>query len=334
MNAFMVWSQIERRKIVEHQPDLHNAEISKRLGKRWKLLNESERQPFIEEAERLRLLHMKEYPEYKYRPRKKPRGGQAQNKFTEKTKSYSKSRCVSTVNTDGDGVSSTTGVSIKKGLSASGGINKVNHERLTLKLTIDKKFKDKMKIHNRAPVPLADCVTSDHAPCSPPSDTPDSPESAATFDDNSSVSSSVASPTGSPVLSYVTNSNDTFSTVSLGSPIPDMMTRVKQEPEPEVSSTSDFNRPIEPITSSAFTFKQEIKEEPKNSLADLDSLTDLLQMPSNFRMDIEDIDLGAWDDATSISKSHLDFSCTQEDTDILTDIGVNNDVIFSNFITT
>ena len=58
MNAFMVWSQIERRKICEIQPDMHNAEISKRLGKRWKTLSDDERHPYIEEAERLRLLHM------------------------------------------------------------------------------------------------------------------------------------------------------------------------------------------------------------------------------------------------------------------------------------
>ena len=71
MNAFMVWSQIERRKICEVQPDMHNAEISKRLGKRWKTLSEEERAPYIQEAERLRQLHMQEYPDYKYRPRKK-----------------------------------------------------------------------------------------------------------------------------------------------------------------------------------------------------------------------------------------------------------------------
>lgn len=71
MNAFMVWSQIERRKICEQTPDMHNAEISKNLGRVWKTLNEEERQPFIDEAERLRQLHMREYPDYKYRPRKK-----------------------------------------------------------------------------------------------------------------------------------------------------------------------------------------------------------------------------------------------------------------------
>jgi len=71
MNAFMVWSQIERRKMVAVQPDLHNAEISKRLGRLWRQLSDDDRKPFVEEAERLRVLHGREYPDYKYRPRKR-----------------------------------------------------------------------------------------------------------------------------------------------------------------------------------------------------------------------------------------------------------------------
>uniref|UniRef100_A0A1I8AET9 HMG box domain-containing protein n=1 Tax=Steinernema glaseri TaxID=37863 RepID=A0A1I8AET9_9BILA len=71
MNAFMVWSQMERRKICEHQPDMHNAEISKQLGHRWRQLSEEEKSPFVAEAERLRQMHMREYPDYKYKPRKK-----------------------------------------------------------------------------------------------------------------------------------------------------------------------------------------------------------------------------------------------------------------------
>ena len=73
MNAFMVWSQLERRKIINRNPDAHNAEISKNLGKAWRTLSDEERQPFIDESERLRLLHQKEYPDYKYKPKKKPK---------------------------------------------------------------------------------------------------------------------------------------------------------------------------------------------------------------------------------------------------------------------
>jgi hypothetical protein len=38
---------------------------------RWKALTEEQKQPFIDEAERLRRLHSQEYPDYKYRPKKK-----------------------------------------------------------------------------------------------------------------------------------------------------------------------------------------------------------------------------------------------------------------------
>ena len=71
MNAFMVFSHYKRKEIIEIQPDIHNAEISKRLGKQWKELNETEKEPYIQEAERLRLLHLQEYPGYKYQPKKK-----------------------------------------------------------------------------------------------------------------------------------------------------------------------------------------------------------------------------------------------------------------------
>lgn len=71
MNAFMRWSQLERRKIIELNPDAHNAEISKNLGKKWRTLADEEKQPFIDEAENLRQLHLKEYPDYKYKPKKK-----------------------------------------------------------------------------------------------------------------------------------------------------------------------------------------------------------------------------------------------------------------------
>jgi len=46
-------------------------QLSKQLSSKWKKMSENQKQPFIDEAERLRLQHIIEFPNYKFAARKR-----------------------------------------------------------------------------------------------------------------------------------------------------------------------------------------------------------------------------------------------------------------------
>ncbi|GFR98141.1 transcription factor SOX-2 [Elysia marginata] len=87
MNAFMIWSKQCRSFISQICPQLHNATISKKLGFWWSTFSVEERQVFEKEKKTLSEFHNVEFPDYKYRPRKK-----ASKKADEKPETASKAK--------------------------------------------------------------------------------------------------------------------------------------------------------------------------------------------------------------------------------------------------
>ncbi|KAK8748311.1 hypothetical protein OTU49_016068 [Cherax quadricarinatus] len=361
MNAFMVWSQMERREIVKFAPDMHNAEISKQLGKRWKNLTENQRQPYIQEAERLRLLHMQEYPDYKYRPRKKTKSGNAV-KTVEKGR-VSKAKDKTSANSNAlKGVKLTAEPSRAH---VTTGISTINHNKLKLKLKIDKKFKE--SIRNTMYVPIAQCTSPAEVPATP-HEMPASPESASLYDNHvtttslsrssSRAASTSPSPGKEPFLYglYTIESapgltslrpEALVSSTTVTSTDDDDDSKDEDEDDEEKEHLLLYSRKRHAVRDEVFAprpflptslsgsrasipppIKMEpldIKQEPpsESPLADLDSLTDLLQIPSDFKVEVDEINSDLDFDAVSTSSgSHFEFS---DVSDMLSDIGVSND---------
>eukprot|EP00090_Calanus_glacialis_P000132 TRINITY_DN10084_c0_g1_i1.p1 TRINITY_DN10084_c0_g1~~TRINITY_DN10084_c0_g1_i1.p1 ORF type:complete len:389 (-),score=36.55 TRINITY_DN10084_c0_g1_i1:1204-2370(-) len=175
MNAFMVFSHHERKKVITVQPDIHNTLISKELGRRWKNLTDDEREPFIIEAEKLRELHMKQYPEYKYKPMKKKTRTKLDLEENQSRKSSGNFR------SSAHQLMGMPSSSLTSRITYGGPLKPIDSNRLNRKLTIDKKFKSALMTINKtsftsfhALTPASDGICEP----SPPAKVPYSPGSA------------------------------------------------------------------------------------------------------------------------------------------------------------
>lgn len=362
MNAFMVWSQLERRKITEVTPDKHNAEISKELGRRWKLLPDEARQPYIDEAERLRILHQKEYPDYKYKPRKKPKSASgscaspsspvqlhsppsiclsssALIHVSEKSKNVTKAKALHV---------STTPLKAKILAGNPKMLSSFETNKLKLKLTIDKKFKDSVKQSTPTMTALCLTPTSQLAAKVPTSPTTingifcHSPDGSFYTDDlvkqedqkrlvsiadaatvpqqNKIFAEILTSPTVTPLFDVtnmttgtLVNNNNTIVTMTL---TPDNALLIKTT-HPNVNNHPALLQTLTPVGPSPADV---------SSLVDLETLADLLsgdQIKTELDSDLDNLD--TWESGSSSSSggSHFEFSCTQDVSDMLSDIGVS-----------
>lgn len=330
MNAFMVWSQIERRKISEIQPDMHNAEISKRLGRQWKLLNEVDRKPFVDEAERLRLLHMQEYPDYKYRPRKKAKtasgakcdganvGGQAGSAIG--GGAGVKATKLSCKNQKGEKIkhklsSGISGGIIKASALNTNSINTAN--RLKLKLTIDKTFKESIKASKNVAVPASQLTPPAKVPSSPSIYTPSTPETVSFYPEEV-FETPAASPQeqttfkviqGLPISgagTEIVGASNLVSGIAIGPGANTLLgigtldAKVFHQhitlPLTTIGSTATTTTTPTHLTNghSVVVADHQVDNAP---LADLDNLTDVLQLPSNWHFELGNLDLSKLADA-------------------------------------
>ncbi|XP_039264109.2 uncharacterized protein LOC120339935 [Styela clava] len=73
MNAFMVWAKRNRPILSKTYPGMTNADISVMLGERWSSMRPEEKQPYYDEADKIKHQHKKDFPDWVYQPKPKRR---------------------------------------------------------------------------------------------------------------------------------------------------------------------------------------------------------------------------------------------------------------------
>ena len=323
MNAFMRWSQLERRKIIQQNPDAHNAEISKNLGKKWRSLPDEEKQEFIDEAERLRQLHLQEYPDYKYRPKKKakyPGIVAASKPPSEGSKRLRKLK--NSVRHQLTSHSSVTKTEPRKVY----GNNQAKKEKLSLTI---KKTEDSENLFSLGRPPMCSRVCSQSkVPTSPTL----SPVDSISFYEDSFKQPEISTKTNntttlppqdtvqlSPPSPITTSSSPDTSpvtpvdTVSL--PLPLQLLEPINKASLYINSEALVIKAAQDASSKASALTASFKDE--YSLADLDTLTDLLQVPNSNNPQNPSTALDSWDSGSSSSGSHFEFSTSDLDCDLV-----------------
>ncbi|RIA84120.1 high mobility group box domain-containing protein, partial [Glomus cerebriforme] len=67
-NAFILYRKAKQPDVVAQNKNLTNAEVSKVISKMWWKENEEERFQWEKRADRMKLKHMQDYPDYVYQP--------------------------------------------------------------------------------------------------------------------------------------------------------------------------------------------------------------------------------------------------------------------------
>ena len=74
MNAFMCWARSARSYLCQKLPSLKNADVSVKLGQIWADMTPEQKQPYFDEAERIKRQHREEFPDWVYQPGHETRG--------------------------------------------------------------------------------------------------------------------------------------------------------------------------------------------------------------------------------------------------------------------